>query len=949
MPERLYVVGDTETFYDSKNKYSLRSKGMDNASYLLDPRFERIGTAFKINGQKTGWIDGPEVSNFLTSLGDPSRIIFIAHNLLFDACELAWHTGWIAGFYVDTLALSRALLGHVLLRHDLDSVSRYLGVGAKGDTVHKVDGMTRQMIIDAGFYEEYAAYSCLDADLCWGIFQHLAPVMPPDELAINDIVHRMAIQPVLRTDPSTLHEHLAQVIARKEWLLARAGLQDRQTLMSDMKFAEALLALGVTPPEKISPTSGQKAWAFAKTDQGMKDLLEHDDLDVQALVAARLGVKSTIEESRTQRFINIGRLTFPGNKTNVLPVPLKSSGAHTHRLCLTGDTLITCLHDNRIVRKRLDQLTFEDLVWDGEAFVRHGGLAYAGCKEVITYDGITGTPDHRVWTLQFGYRSLAEAKAQSLDIACGNVPDATRVDTTVQWLNTVQNLDQVQLREVRSRMPVYVEGSLAQRQGLVQVVCNKRPHERQTAFSKNASGCGEKQSRGSKEATFAASGAAFAGITFDDPRNGSFTGKAPIQEMADKYLEGNYARRPTGVSALHQFQCEQLRVLRRSGDIVRLHIDASDGRLDLAKARTSAERNYVRSYQSKRSLRTRQPQVGDVARADGQSKFVATWDIVDCGPRNCFVANGRVVHNSGDWKLNLQNLTRANPVQKKRAMLRESIFAEEGYSMVVADESQIELRGTAKFCGQEDLLEACRDPNRDPYCEDATASRGYVVTKKDIGPRFCSKTKMLSCQYQVGWRKYRASVKHQSLEYIGMEIALTEQEAFNDVHLYRTRNYKIEGMWNYLNYQVIPLMTDPRCDFMLGPVRVMFEQIVLPNGMVVHYHKLHKNPMTGDWQYVYGREIKKIYGGKFLENIIQALCRIIVMDVTLRVKKPFAKLFQSRLAMQSHDELMYVCHNQYAEELKGVLVEEMRKPPVWWPDIPLDVDCHIGNCYGEVK
>lgn len=636
MSERLYVVGDSETFYDSKNKYSLRSKGMDNASYLLDPRFERIGTAFKINGQRTGWIDGPDVPKFLASLGDPERVVFIAHNLLFDACELAWHAGWIAGFYVDTLALSRALLGHVLLRHDLDSVSRYLGVGTKGNTVHKVDGMTRQMIIDAGIYPEYADYSCLDADLCWGIFQHLAPVMPPDELAINDIVHRMAIQPVLRTDPSTLHEHLAQVVARKEWLLARAGLQDRTTLMSDVKFAEALNTLGATPPEKISPATGQKAWAFAKTDQGMKDLLEHPDPDVQALVAARLGVKSTIEESRTQRFINIGRLTFPGNQINVLPVPLKPSGAHTHRL-------------------------------------------------------------------------------------------------------------------------------------------------------------------------------------------------------------------------------------------------------------------------------------------------------------------------SGDWKMNLQNLTRANPVQKKRAMLRESILTDKGYSMVVADESQIELRGTAEFCGQKDLLEACRDPKRDPYCEDASAYYGLPVTKADVGKRFSSKTKMLSCQYQVGWRKYRATLKHQSMEYIGEIIDLSELEAFNHVNLYRTRNYHISGMWKTLLYKVIPAMTDQGCDFMLGPVRVMFEKIVLPNGMVVHYHKLHRNPMSGEWQYVYGREIKKIYGGKFLENIIQALCRIIVMDVALRVKKPFEKLFQSRLAMQSHDELMYVCRDKYAPELQGVLVEEMRKPPLWWPNIPLDVECHIGKCYGKVK
>jgi len=112
-------------------------------------------------------------------------------------------------------------------------------------------------------------------------------------------------------------------VARKELLLKDAE-SDKEIIMSNEKFATALMSLGVEPPRKKSPRTGKMTWAFSKTDEDFKLLLEHPREEVQSLVAARLGVKTTLEETRTQRFIDIG-------KRGTLPVPLKYYAAHTGR------------------------------------------------------------------------------------------------------------------------------------------------------------------------------------------------------------------------------------------------------------------------------------------------------------------------------------------------------------------------------------------------------------------------------------------------------------------------------------------------------------------------------------------------------------------------------------------------------------------------------------------
>jgi DNA polymerase len=143
------------------------------------------------------------------------------------------------------------------------------------------------------------------------------------ELKLIDLTIRMFTEPQLRLDESLLQQHLIDVKLRKQLLLDECGA-NIEDLMSNQKFAEVLRGLGVEPPMKISLTTGKEALALAKSDEGFKALAEHPDERVQTLVAARLGNKTTLEETRTERLIGIaGR--------GKIPVPLSYYAAHTGR------------------------------------------------------------------------------------------------------------------------------------------------------------------------------------------------------------------------------------------------------------------------------------------------------------------------------------------------------------------------------------------------------------------------------------------------------------------------------------------------------------------------------------------------------------------------------------------------------------------------------------------
>ena len=318
---------DFETYYD--DEYSLRK--MPTPNYILDPRWETICCAVKEDKGRSRVIDGPDFVDFLANY-DPAETTTVTFNSLFDNSILAWRYGFIPHRMIDTMGMARALRGHLLPSASLESVARHLGVGEKGHALAKVKGMHREDIIAAGLWDEFKAYAIQDVELNAAIFYKLYPEFPLTEQKLMDLVLRCTIEPSFTTDRNMLCDHLAEVKEQKQALLEAAGA-DKKSLMSTAKFKVALEDLGVKVEMKTSP-KGKEIPAFAKSDDFMQELLEHDDDRVQALATARLGFKSTLEETRGLKLLSIASLPWlkAGLLATSMPVPLRYGGAHTQRL-----------------------------------------------------------------------------------------------------------------------------------------------------------------------------------------------------------------------------------------------------------------------------------------------------------------------------------------------------------------------------------------------------------------------------------------------------------------------------------------------------------------------------------------------------------------------------------------------------------------------------------------
>jgi len=312
---------DFETFYSKE--YSLSKKDITTQSYIDDERFETIGVAVKKNDEPTVWFSGTatETRSWLKHF-DWNNSFALMHNALFDATILSWRFGIHPKTILDTLCMARAVHG-VDAGGSLAKLAERYQLGVKGTEV--VDAMGKRR---ADFSEEelarYGEYCKNDVTLTYDLFRQLASSFNKTEIALIDMTIKMHTLPQFDLDRQVLEEHLENVRKRKDELLTECGI-DRVELMSNPKLAEVLKSFGVEPPTKISARTNKEAYAFAKSDEAFKALLEHEDERVQAIVAARLGVKSTIEETRTERFIGIHEAG------GTLPVPLKYYGAITGR------------------------------------------------------------------------------------------------------------------------------------------------------------------------------------------------------------------------------------------------------------------------------------------------------------------------------------------------------------------------------------------------------------------------------------------------------------------------------------------------------------------------------------------------------------------------------------------------------------------------------------------
>lgn len=313
------ITADFETYYDQT--FSLSK--ITTEEYVRDPRFQVIGIGVKVNAEPTAWFSGThrEIKVWLAQF-DWANSAVLAHNTMFDGAIFSWRFGIKPKVWFDTMCMARALHG-VENSVSLKALAERYGVGKKGTEVLDAKGK-RRADFSAQELEAYGKYCINDVDLTYDIFNKMLNAgFPKQELRLIDLTLRMFTEPALELDVERLKAHMVQTQATKATLLAASGVT-KEDLMSNPKFAIALEQLGVPCPKKISPTTGKETYALAKSDEAFKALAEHEDPRVQALASARLGTKSTLEETRTQRFIDIAA-------RGKLPVPVRYYAAHTGR------------------------------------------------------------------------------------------------------------------------------------------------------------------------------------------------------------------------------------------------------------------------------------------------------------------------------------------------------------------------------------------------------------------------------------------------------------------------------------------------------------------------------------------------------------------------------------------------------------------------------------------
>ena len=288
----------------------------------------------------------------------------------------------------------------------------------------------------------------------------------------------------------------------------------------------------------------------------------------------------------------------------------------------------------------------------------------------------------------------------------------------------------------------------------------------------------------------------------------------------------------------------------------------------------------------------------------------------------------------GDDKVNLQNLPRKSPLKK-------SMLAPEGYVFIDCDSSQIEARTLAWLAGQEDLVDAF-NLGEDVYKIMATAIYEVPLDEVTDAQRFVGKTTILGCGYGMGAVKFQAQLKT-------FGVSLPSSECASIVYKYRDQFDHIPLLWEQGDKALDALMSTKTAPLgKHGALLVDMFGIKLPNGMYLRYDNLRKerDKKSGRDQFVY--DVKRgratlptyIYGGKLIENVCQALARIIIGEQMLMVARKY------RVVMTVHDAVGVIAPIEEADKARAFVEACMRMRPKWAPTLPLNCESKIGASYG---
>lgn len=904
------VTIDFETYYT--REYSLSK--MTTEAYVRDPNFEVIGVSIKVNNYPTDWYSGSDPGRFLRQL-DYSDKAILSHNSAFDAAILSWHYGIRPKLWLDTLSMARGL-GHAATTGvSLKALASYYHLGDKGDEVVRTIDM-RRADFSPDAMARFAAYCVQDTDLTYALFRKLAKGFPAREIELIDLIIRMYTEPTIELDGNLLCSHLVEVIKRKEEMLAKFSGEDaRATLMSNPKFADYLRACGVEPPVKISKTTGKPTYAFSKTDKEFLALLEHPDERVSTAAAARLGTKSTIEETRTRSLLEV-------SARGSLPILLHYYGAHTGRLSGGGGLNLQNLPRGGAIRRAL--------------------RAPAG-KALVVCD--SAQIEARVVAWLAGQDDLVQAFAEKRDVYCEFASEV--------YGRTITKSDKVE--RFVGKTCLGANTRVLTRRGWVPIVAVRNDDQLWDGIEwvshHGVSFMGVKP-------TISLSGVELT------PDHAILTGPTQWDSAQHVLTHANVFQSALSLATLPSLDMRNIHPQQESCGVGSQFVDAEgvdqnyhtteviyapEDQLHVIRAPSAKHLTNV-GGSTKPHYRTTCTAADYLTGCHLQSTDVTTRQTA-CSERMvdaeymCATSGAQTLQHSSYMPRHYQD-----------GMIQAWIWT--GLTTTAGTNQETYGSQQGLKTPQTNVASMISKPVFD-ILNSGSRNRFTILTNE--GPIIVHNC-ILGLGYSMGPTRFKEAL---ALGMGGIKVELSDIEASTIVGLYRNKNHKIVNLWNRcgvaLNY-INGGMDMPIAPEVLPSLMATKDGILLPNGMMIRYPALQPSGEGVGYCYAstpraYQEAIKakvlgqspdvdkmtRIYGGKVVENCVQALARIVVTEQMLEISKRY------KVALQVHDEVVVVCDEHEAEECKAFVEAVMSRPPAWAPNLPVACEADFGTSYGEIK
>ena len=272
-------------------------------------------------------------------------------------------------------------------------------------------------------------------------------------------------------------------------------------------------------------------------------------------------------------------------------------------------------------------------------------------------------------------------------------------------------------------------------------------------------------------------------------------------------------------------------------------------------------------------------------------------------------------------------------------LIRTAFIARPGYKFVVSDYSAIEARVLAHLAGESWRSKVFAE-GKDIYCASASQMFGVPVEKHGINSHLRQKGKI--AELALG---YGGSVG--ALISMGaLDMGLTENELQPLVDSWRASNPNITAFWWNVDHAVktaikIKVPTEVNGIKFLCRSGMLF--IKLPSGRTLSYVKprIGENQFGGESVTYEGISSTKkwerieSYGPKFVENIVQAISRDILMHA-------IRTLSHCLIVGHVHDELIIECSQDVSLQS---ICDQMGRTPDWISGLLLRADGYETEFY----